>query len=77
MRGNKLLYSNYKAERVKGYKKLIKKQTVEYTPPKNIVQDIVEAMAAQDYEVSKKEVDAYLQASYAAFDRRYFMESKR
>ena len=73
MKGNKLLFSKYKAERIKGYKKLIKKQTVEYKPPKNIVQDIAEAMSAQGYDVSKEEVSAYLQASYAAFDRRYYL----
>ena len=77
MRGNKLLFSNYKAERIKGYRKLIKKQTVQYAPPRHIVQDIAEAMSAQGYDVSKEEVGAYLQASYAAFDRRYYMENKK
>tara|TARA_R110000796_G_scaffold41616_1_gene102875 strand:+ start:451 stop:684 length:234 start_codon:yes stop_codon:yes gene_type:complete len=73
MKGNKLLFSKYKAERIKGYKKLIKKQTIEYKPPKNINQDICEAMSAQGYDVTKEEVGAYLQASYAAFDRRYYL----
>jgi len=74
MKGNKLLFSRYKAERIKGYKKLLKKQTDDYKPPKNIVQDIVEAMCAQGYEISKEEASAYMKASYAAFDRRYYLQ---
>jgi len=77
MKGNKLLFSKCKAERVKGYKKLIKNQTIEYKPPADIVQGITEAMCAQGYEVSTEETAAYLQASYAAFDRRYYLERNK
>ena len=48
MKGNKLIFSSYKEERIKGYKKLIKEQNDSYSPPKDIVGDIVEAMLAQD-----------------------------
>ncbi len=77
MKGNKLIFSKYKEERVKGYKKLIKAQKDSYTPPKDIVADIAEAMLAQDRKVTKKDVEAYLRASYAAFDRRYYMNNAR
>ena len=77
MKGNKLIFSKYKEERVKGYKKLIKAQKDSYAPPKDIVADIAEAMLAQDRKVTKKDVEAYLRASYAAFDRRYYMNNAR
>ena len=77
MKGNKLIFSNYKEERIKGYKKLIKDQLDSYTPPKDIVKDIVEAMRAQDFKVTKEQAAAYLRASYAAFDRRYHMDIRR
>ena len=77
MKGNKLIFSKYKQERIKGYKKLIKEQNDSYKPPKDIIGDICEAMLAQDYKVSKEDVEAYLRASYAAFDRRYYMNVKR
>ena len=77
MKGNKLIFSKYKEERVKGYKKLIKEQKDSYAPPKDIVADIAEAMLAQDRKVTKKDVEAYLRASYAAFDRRYYMNNAR
>jgi len=77
MKGNKLIFSKYKEERVKGYKKLLKTQKESYTPPKDIISDIVEAMLAQDHEVTKKDVEAYMRASYAAFDRRYYLKTRR
>ena len=77
MKGNKLLFSRYKADRVKGYRKLLKKQDTSYKPPTDIVRDIREAMEAQGFEASKEEVAAYLRASYAAFDRRYYLERKK
>ena len=77
MKGNKLIFSNCKEDRIKGYKKLLKTQEKNYTPPKDIVADIVEAMAAQSFKVNKKQVEAYLKASYAAFDRRYYLQGNR
>tara|TARA_Y100001937_G_scaffold70392_1_gene95839 strand:+ start:6669 stop:6902 length:234 start_codon:yes stop_codon:yes gene_type:complete len=77
MKGNKLLFSRYKADRVKGYRKLLKKQDTSYKPPADIVKDIGEAMEAQGFETSKEEVSAYLRASYAAFDRRYYLDRKK
>ena len=77
MKGNKLIFSKYKEERVKGYKKLIKAQEGSYTPPKDIIVDISEAMLAQGHKVTKKDVEAYLRASYAAFDRRYYLNVRK
>ncbi len=77
MKGNKLIFSKYKEERIKGYKKLLKQQGDYYSPPKSIVGDIVEAMAAQGHKVTKEDVEAYLRASYAAHDRRYYMSNQR
>ena len=77
MKGNKLLFSKYKSERVKGYRKLIKKQDNSYKPPVDIIRDIREAMEAQGFDTSREEVAAYLKASYAAFDRRYYLERKK
>ena len=77
MKGNKLLFSKYKADRVKGYRKLLKKQDTSYKPPSDIIRDIKEAMEAQGFDTSREEVAAYLKASYAAFDRRYYLERKK
>lgn len=77
MKGNKLIFSKYKEERIKGYKKLLKEQNDSYSPPKDIIADICEAMLAQGHKVTKKDVEAYLRASYAAFDRRYYMNNRR
>ena len=77
MKGNKLIFSKYKEERVKGYKKLLKTQKELYTPPKDVIADIAEAMLAQDHEVTKKDVEAYMRASYAAFDRRYYLQTRK
>ena len=76
MKGNKQLYSKYKEERVKGYKKLLKAQEKNYEPPKHIAKGIIEAMAAQDYKVDLKQVVAYMKASYAVFDRDYYEGNK-
>ena len=77
MKGNKLIFSKYKEERIKGYRKLLKEQKESYNPPKDVVGDIVEAMLAQDHKVTKKDVEAYLRASYAAFDRRYYLQTRK
>ena len=48
-----------------------------YNPPKDVAVDIVEAMAAQGYEVDVKQVMAYLVSSYAVHDRRYYLRDKK
>lgn len=77
MKGNKQIFSKYKQDRIKGYKKLFKSKGKDYDPPKDVVKDIVEAMEAQGYKVDTKQVSAYMKASYAAFDRKYFMQTRR
>jgi len=76
MKGNKLIYSNYKKDRIKGYKKLFKEQEKYYEPPKKIAQGIVEAMTAQGYEIKLDEAIAYMNSSYAVFDRSYYESSR-
>ena len=77
MKGNKQIFSKLKEERIKGYKKLFKDQDEHYVPPKDIVRDIVEAMAAQGYEIDIQQVTAYMKSSYAVFDRRYYDNNRR
>ena len=77
MKGNKQIFSGNKAERIKGYKKMLKEQKNVYSPPKDIAKDITEAMAAQGFEVSLEEAMAYLRASYASFDRKYYLNHRR
>ncbi len=77
MKGNNQIFSDNKVERIKGYKKLLKKNHDSYNPPKQIVTDIVEAMEAQGYDVSEEEVTAYLNSSYAVFERSYFKNDRR
>ena len=76
MKGNKLIFSKYKKDRLKGYRKLISSQEKNYIPPKRIVKDIAEAMLAQGYKVDLEQVIAYMRASYAAFDRDYYLTSR-
>ena len=77
MKGNKQIFSNSREERIKGYKKLFKSKDKEYDPPEQVVGDIVEAMEAQGYEGDLKEVTAYMKASYAAFDRKFHVDTRR
>ena len=77
MKGNKQIFSKYKEDRIKGYKKLFKTQEKEYDPPKDVVKDIVEAMLAQGHKVNAAQTTAYMKASYAVFDRKYYMETPR
>ncbi len=77
MKGNKLIFSKKKVERIKGYKKLLKAQKEYYKPPKDVAMDIVEAMAAQGYEVDLEQTMAYLTSSYAVFDRRYYLRDRK
>jgi hypothetical protein len=76
MKGNKLIYSKYKKERIKGYQKLFKQQSKYYDPPKKIAKGIVEAMHAQGYDIDLEQAMAYLKASYAVFDRDYYISSR-
>jgi len=76
MKGNNLLYSKYKEDRIKGYKKLFKVQKKTYEPPKHIAKGIVEAMAAQGYKVDLEQALAYMKSSYAVFDRDYYERNR-
>tara|TARA_B100000287_G_scaffold13730_1_gene13905 strand:+ start:27201 stop:27431 length:231 start_codon:yes stop_codon:yes gene_type:complete len=76
MKGNKLIYSNYKKDRIKGYRKLLKEQDKNYQPPKKIALGIVEAMAAQGYDIKVEQAIAYMKSSYAVFDRNYYESSR-
>ncbi len=76
MKGNKLIFSKYKKDRIKGYKKLIKEQGKYYDPPKDIAKDLIEAMAAQDYKIDLAQAEAYLKSSYAVFDRNYYNNNR-
>ena len=77
MKGNKLIFSKYKEDRIKGYKKLLKAKGNDYDPPKDVAADIVEAMSAQGYQVDLKQATAYMKASYAAFDRKYYIQTRK
>ena len=77
MTGNKQIFSSRKDVRVKGYRKLFKKQGAYYEPPKKIVKELVVAMAALGFEVTEAEATAYMKSSYAVFDRDYFMRNLR
>ena len=72
MKGNKLIFSGKKAERIKGYKKLLKQQANNYEAPKRIAKNIVEAMEAQGYDIDVEQALAYMRSSYAVFDRDYY-----
>ena len=73
MKGNKQIFSKNKTDRIKGYKKLFREQKEYYAPRKDIAKDLVEAMEAQGFDITIKEAIAYLQSSYAVFDRRYYI----
>ena len=75
MKGNKLIFSKYKKERIKGFKKLLKEQGKNYDPPKHIAKGIVEAMEAQGYDIKLDQALAYMKSSYAVFDRNYYENS--
>ncbi len=76
MKGNKLIFSKYKKDRIKGYRKLLKEQGKHYDPPKRIARGIVEAMEAQGYEIKLDQALAYMKSSYAVFDRDYYESSR-
>ena len=73
MKGNQLIFSKYKKDRIKGYRKLLKAQEENYEPKKSIAKDLVEAMAAQDYDIDVVQALAYLRSSYAVFDRDFYL----
>jgi hypothetical protein len=77
MKGNKQIFSSSREERIKGYKKLFNSKGKDYEPPKQVASDIVEAMEAQGYDVNVKQATAYMKASYAAFDRKYYSDTRR
>ena len=77
MKGNKQIFSSSREERIKGYKKLFKSKGKDYEPPKQVASDIVEAMEAEGYDVNVKQATAYMKASYAAFDRKYYSDTRR
>jgi len=77
MKGNKLIYSRKKSERIKGYEKLFRKQKKHYDPPKKIAKNIVEAMEAQGYEIDVDQALAYMKSSYAVFDRDYYEKNMK
>ena len=74
MKGNKLIFSKYKKDRIKGYKKLLKSQADVYQPKKDIAKDLVEAMEAQGHTVTVAQAIAYLKSSYAVHDRNYYLQ---
>ena len=51
MKGNNQIFSDVKEDRLKGYKKLLKKNEDVYKPKIDIAEAIVEAMEAQGYDV--------------------------
>jgi len=77
MKGNKLIFSRRKVERVKGYRKLFKQQAKFYDPPKKIARNLVEAMEALGYDIDVTQAIAYLKSSYAVFDRDFYEERYR
>ena len=64
MKGNNQLFSSRKAERIKGYKKLFRKQGDYYKPPKDYARDIVEAMQALGHDISIEEAMDYIVMFY-------------
>jgi len=77
IKGNKKIFSNSREDRIKGYKKLFKQQENYYHPPKDIAEDLVEAMEALGYEVDVDQATAYLKSSYATHDRKYYLRNIR
>jgi len=69
IKGNRLIFSSIKKDRIKGYKKLLKYQEDQYTPSKDIAKNITEAMDALGYDVTVEEAMAYLKSSQAVYMR--------
>ncbi len=77
MKGNQQLFSSRKADRIKGYRKLFKKNADYYKPSGDIAQGLVEAMHALGFEITTEEALAYLKSSYAVHDRDYYVKHFR
>lgn len=77
MKGNNQIFSDVKEDRLKGYKKLLKKNEDMYKPKIDIAEAIVEAMEAQGYDVDVEQALAYMKSSIAAFERRYALDDRR
>jgi hypothetical protein len=75
-KGNNLIFSNLKKDRIKGYRKAFKKQETVYKPSKDIAKNLTEAMEAQGYDVSVEEAMAYLKASIAVHSRNFYMNHR-
>jgi hypothetical protein len=75
-KGNNLIFSNLKKDRIKGYRKAFKKQENAYKPSKDIAKNLTEAMEAQGYDVSVEEAMAYLKASIAVHSRDFYMNHR-
>ncbi len=75
-KGNNLIFSNLKKDRIKGYRKAFKKQENVYKPSKDIAKNLTEAMEAQGYDVSVEEAMAYLKASIAVHSRDFYMNHR-
>ena len=76
-KGNRLVFSNLKNERIKGFRKLFKKQEDEYKPNKDIAKSLTEAMEAQGYDVTLEQAMAYLKASIAVHTRDYYVQHRK
>ena len=76
-KGNRLVFSNLKDERIKGFRKLFKKQEDEYKPNKDIAKSLTEAMEAQGYDVTLEQAMAYLKASIAVHTRDYYVQHRK
>ena len=76
-KGNRLVFSNLRNERVKGYIKLFKKQKDSYKPSKDIAKSLTEAMEAQGYDVTLEHAMAYLKASIAVHSRDFYMQHRK
>ena len=76
-KGNRLVFSNLKDERIKGFRKLFKKQEDEYKPNKDIAKSLTEAMEAQGYDVTLEQAMAYLKASIAVHSRDFYVQHRK
>ena len=72
IKGNRLIFSSIKKDRIKGYKILLKYQEDQYTPSKDIAKNITEAMDALGYDVTVEEASAYLKSSQAVYMRDFY-----
>ena len=76
-KGNRLVFSNLKDERIKGFRKLFKKQEEAYKPNKDIAKSLTEAMEAQGYDVTLEHAMAYLKASIAVHTRDFYAQHRK